>query len=128
MFEKTAVPFAQIYEADIWATNEEPSQEFAVTLRFQNRKEDRMGLALPAGKLVAFKQAGGPRLLPGEGSLEDTATGAAVEITISDSSQVRLTVEQIAGEDGADRRYSDMKVTRNHACGTTAGGELKREQ
>ena len=125
MFEKQAVPFKQIYEADMWATNENPSQPLATTIRFQNNEQNRMGLALPAGKLVAFKQAGGARLLLGEGSVDDKAVGEEVEITISNSPLVRYQVEQITEDGGDNRRYRNMKVTVTNAAASPAQIELK---
>lgn len=124
MFERKAVPFSQIYEAGIWATDDQPSQELAVTIRFQNKKQNLMGLALPAGKLVAFKQVGGARLLLGEGGVDDKAVGEEVEITISQSPLVRYSVDQISEQGGDDRRYRDMQVTVTNTTSAVAAVEL----
>ena len=65
---------------------------FSTTMRFQNRKENGLGIALPGGSLALFEPAAGSRLLVGEGSVGDYAEGEEVEIQVGASTQVTLQV------------------------------------
>jgi len=125
MFEKQAVPFTQIYETEVGAAGYGNSGTLFTTLRLQNDKQNRLGLALPAGKLVAFKEAAGARLLLGEGNLDDKAIGEEVEIRIGNGQQVRFSVEQVNSENGDDRKFRDFELTLTNATSLRAPVELK---
>lgn len=125
MFEKTAIPFVQIYEAQIRAKSYSDATPMATTLRFQNKKRDGLGLALPAGKMVAFKSAGGERLLLGEGGLDDKAIGEEVEVTISASPLVRYSLQSVEEVDNEDTSFADMELTVTNASRTAAQVEIK---
>ena len=125
MFEKTAIPFVQIYEAQTWAARDQPTSPFSTTLRFQNKKSDGLGLALPAGKMVAFKAAGGERLLLGEGGLDDKAIGEEVEVTIGKSPLVRYQLKVIDDVATEKKRYTDMELTLTNASRIAAQVEFK---
>lgn len=124
MFEKTAVPFTQIYEAEIWADNSTEPTPLDITLRFQNEERNQLGLPLPAGKMVVFREAAGARLLAGEGSLEDKAIGEEVEITISKSPAVRYALEVLDNDEIAGKEYYDMQLTVTNASGMAAKVEI----
>lgn len=128
MFEKTAIPFTQIYEAKIWATNDRQATPLSTTLRFQNKKRDGLGLAMPAGKMVAFKEARGERLLLGEGGLDDKAIGEEVEVTIGQSPLVRYQLEVAEDVDTEDRSFADMQLTITNASRTAAQVEIKLDR
>jgi hypothetical protein len=125
MFEKQAVPFEQFYETEIWATGAGNSGTFFTTLRFQNDKKNRLGLALPAGKMVAFKESGSTRLLLGEGNLDDKAIGEQVEVQIGTNQQLRFEIEQLGQGEGDDRKYRDFELTISNATKLAAPIELK---
>lgn len=125
MFEKQAVPFEQFYETEIWASSAGNSGTFFTTLRFQNDKKNRLGLALPAGKLVAFKETRGTRLLLGEGNLDDKAIGEKVEIQIGNSQQLRFEIKQIDQNDNDDRKYRNFELIVSNATKRAAPIELK---
>lgn len=125
MFEKLAVPFTQFYEIESWAANAANSQSLFSTLRLQNEKKDGLGLALPAGKLVAFKNSQDARLLLGEGNLDDKAIGEKVEIQIGQSPQVRFQIEQVGQDEGDDRRYRDFRLTITNAKRLPSSVEIK---
>lgn len=125
MFEKQAVPFKQLYETEVGAAGYGNSGTLFTTLRLQNDKQNRLGLALPAGKLVAFKEASNARLLLGEGNLDDKAIGEEVEIRIGNSQQVRFAVDQINQSEGDDRKYRDFELTLTNALAQPASIELK---
>lgn len=125
MFEKQAVRFEQFYETEIWASNAGNSGTFFTTLRFQNDKKNRMGLALPAGKLVAFKETSGARLLLGEGNLDDKAIGEKVEIQIGNSQQLRFEIKQVDQDGNDDRKYRNFELTVSNATKRAAPIEIK---
>ncbi|MEP3696134.1 MAG: hypothetical protein ABJM99_14310 [Parasphingorhabdus sp.] len=125
MFEKQAVPFKQLYETEVGATGYGNSGTLFITLRLQNNEQNSLGLALPAGKLVAFKEASNARLLLGEGNLDDKAIGEEVEIRIGNSQQVRFAVDQIKQSEGDDRKYRDFELTLTNALAQPASIELK---
>lgn len=125
MFEKTAIPFVQIYEAQIRAKSYADATPLATTLRFQNKKRDGLGLALPAGKMVAFKTAGGERLLLGEGGLDDKAIDEEVEVTISQSPLVRYSLQSVQEVDSKQESYANMELTLTNASRTAAQVEIK---
>ncbi|QTD57606.1 DUF4139 domain-containing protein [Parasphingorhabdus cellanae] len=125
MFEKSAIPFVQIYEAQIVADDYSEANPLATTLRFQNEKRDGLGLPLPAGKMVAFKAAGGERLLLGEGGLDDKAIGEEVEVTISESPLVRYQLQALENVDNEDSRWTAMQLTVTNASRVPADVEIK---
>ncbi len=125
MFEKTAIPFEQIYEAQIRAKDYSDPTPLATTLRFQNKKRDGLGLALPAGKMVAFKAAAGERLLLGEGGLDDKAIGEEVEVTISESPLVRYNMLSVEEVDTKRESFADMQLTITNASRSPARVEIK---
>lgn len=124
MFEKRDVPFDHIYDAEIWARNSSDSQPLQTSLRLQNRRKDGLGLALPAGRLVAFAKVGQARLLLGEGSLEDKAIGEEVEVTIGNSPLVRYTLSA-KGPSTQGRRTADMELRVTNASSAPAMVEIK---
>ena len=125
MFEKMAIPIEQIHEAHIWAANKQGTGSLFTMVRFQNKKRDGLGLALPAGQLVAFKAVSGERLLLGEGGLDDKAVGEEAEVTISQSPLVRYKLEEIREPDGEAKQFADMKLTITNASRNAAKVEIK---
>lgn len=125
MFEKSNVPFDHIYEADLWAFNSvDQSTPLSTVLRLQNKKRDGLGLALPAGRLVAFKETRGAQLLLGEGSLDDKAIGEEVDVTIGTSPLVRYTLKVVDDVDQESRSHADMELTITNASSETAAVEI----
>lgn len=125
MFEKTAVPFEHIYEAHIGAANNmadnQDARPLSATLRLQNKKQDGLGLALPAGKMVVFRNVVGERLLLGEGGLDDKAIGEEVEVTISQSPLVRYHLNAVGDADTDTRSFA---LTITNASRTAAQVEI----
>ena len=123
--EKEAIPFTQIYEAEIYLSSNRDSTQLATTLRFRNDKQNQLGIPLPAGKLVAFRQGQGERLMVGKGSLEDKAVGEQVEVTIGISPLVRYSVNMLESKMKGDRQIRDMELTVTNASRQVAAVELK---
>ncbi|ASK88241.1 hypothetical protein SPHFLASMR4Y_01492 [Sphingorhabdus sp. SMR4y] len=123
--EKSAIPFLQIYESTIRATNALPARPMAIVLRFQNRKRDGLGVPLPAGQLVAFRDVDGIRMWLGEGSIDDKAVDEKVEVAIGASEQVRAALEQLAQVDDGKKHARDMRLTLTNASQSAAQVEIK---
>lgn len=62
--------------------------------RVQNKKEEGLGEALPAGKMAFFQSAAGRRMLVGESQIGDKAVGEEVEFTFADSSNVTVDIDE----------------------------------
>ncbi len=124
MFEKSAIPFVQFYEAEIRVDGYYDPTPLLTTLRFQNKKKDGLGLALPAGKMVAFKQAGGKRLLLGEGGLDDKAIGEEVEVTIGTSPLVRYQLASTGKADTKSQSVNNMRLVVTNASRIAAQVEI----
>jgi len=78
------------------------------TLVTRNRREEGLGLPLPAGAVVLF---GGPRerpILLGEGSIRDRAIGEDVEIAVGEATGVLTSIEE--SEDRGDD-WEDFVLT-----------------
>jgi hypothetical protein len=65
------------------------------TLTTRNRREERLGVPLPAGGVVLFEEQEGRRVLVGEGFLDDRAVGEDVEIEAGASTDVRVNIKRI---------------------------------
>ena len=82
------------------------------TLVTRNRREEGLGLPLPAGAVVLF---GGPRerpILIGEGSVRDRAVGEDVEISVGDAVGVLTRIEESdSGETGEGEDWDDYVLT-----------------
>jgi len=124
MFEKEAVTFEQVYPGEIRADRAAGSRSLETMLRFTNEERNQLGLALPAGNLVAFKTVQGARLLLGEGSMDDKAIGEEVEITISESPLVRYEVEQLGTDDRKNRSPRRFRLKITNASDQSAAVEI----
>ena len=67
-------------------------------LRSRNRREDGLGLPLPAGNLVLFRSGANRPLLIGEGRLDDVAVGEKVEVKVAASAEVRARLTVAPGD------------------------------
>jgi hypothetical protein len=70
----------------------------------RNRREEGLGIPLPAGSVQLFAQMGGRPILLGEGSLTDRAVGEDVEISVGEAPGVRGRIEMQADDDKSERR------------------------
>lgn len=102
LLRRESVPVALIYRQRIWREGEAGAVP-VVTAR--NRAADRLGLALPAGGVAFFQQAGGRRILVGRGHVGDHAVGEDVEIEIGESTDVRTRVIRETGSAKAGGHY-----------------------
>lgn len=70
------------------------------TVTTRNRREERLGVPLPAGSIAFFEQHRGRRVLVGHGFLADRAVGEDVEIATGESIDVRVRWEELKDEQG----------------------------
>jgi len=82
LFERTGVPIEFVYRQRFHALNTFEETEVPPLMVTRNRSEERLGLPLPAGRLVLFDTSAGRPILVGEGFLNDLAVGEDVEVTI----------------------------------------------
>ena len=68
-----------------------PAQRVLVT---RNRREDGLGLPLPAGGVQLFTERQGRPILLGEGSMRDRALGEDVEIEVGEAPGVRGAIQE----------------------------------
>lgn len=71
------------------------------TVTTRNRREERLGVPLPAGSIAFFDQHQGRRMLVGHGFLADRAVGEDVEIAAGESIDVRVRWEELKDDQGA---------------------------
>lgn len=106
--QRSGVKMEALYRTDVW---ESSVGEVHQLLRTRNRKEEGLGLALPGGPVTVFETSGDAVLLSGEGGLDDRAVGDDVEITLSESTQVTASTEELQ----ADERSTTVRLTARNA-------------
>jgi hypothetical protein len=70
----------------------------------RNRREEGLGIPLPAGGVQLFAQMGGRPILLGEGSLTDRAVGEDVEINVGEAPGILARIEIQADDARSERR------------------------
>ncbi|GAA0676767.1 hypothetical protein GCM10009102_31650 [Sphingomonas insulae] len=90
------VPFERRYRRSIVAGETLEGATTGIVLVMRNRREDRLGLPLPAGTTALYADRGGSgRLLLGTGTIGDRATGQVVRIAAGTSAQVSVDQQAI---------------------------------
>ena len=84
--------------------SQEPLQQMLVT---RNRRQQGLGLPLPAGNVALFGTRNGRRILLGEGRLEDRTIGEKVELPVGFATGAFATVVQSA----TDREAYELTLT-----------------
>lgn len=110
MIDAERVPADIFYRARIFGDN---ADDVKIMVRLRNRKEDRLGMPLPAGPVAFFQQAAGRPMLLGEGSVEDKAVGESVEIEVTDATSV--TVETDSDDAGKGITIETITVANANA-------------
>ena len=83
----------------------------------RNRREEGLGLPLPAGGVQLFVERQGRPVLVGEGALRDRAIGEDIEVRFDQVSSVHVRVVQDdEEEDGENEDHYVMTVTNNRAA------------
>lgn len=97
LLDRDAVPVELVYVAQVSDGAVGPPM---LTLRARNRKEQGLGIPLPAGPVALFQPHGGTRLLIGEGAIVDKAVGEEVEVKVAAATQVSVDLERPDGRPG----------------------------
>ncbi|MEG3177953.1 hypothetical protein U1872_17055 [Sphingomonas sp. RB3P16] len=97
LLDREAVPVDLVYVAQVSDRSVGPPM---LTLRARNRKEQGLGIPLPAGPVALFQPRGGARLLIGEGAIADKAVGEEVEVKVAAATQVSVDLERPDGRLG----------------------------
>jgi hypothetical protein len=85
--------------------------DVAMLFRVQNKKEDGLGEAMPAGKMAFFQTAAGRRMLVGESQIEDKAVGEEIEFTFAEASNVDVDIE----ETDTGKKWEKHEITVSNA-------------
>jgi len=104
--EQPAVQVSLVYRQRL-DPESEGSEQAIRTLVTRNRREEGLGVPLPAGGVQLFAAQGGRPILIGEGSIRDRAVGEDVEIALGDAPGVAGLIEE--GDSG--RRWRDYALT-----------------
>lgn len=88
LLDRSRVKVEVFYRARVGVTDGEQLFRPVRVLKTRNRKEEGLGLPLPAGGLVLFGAGRARPLLLGEGAVEDRAIGEDVEIELSEPTGV----------------------------------------
>lgn len=98
LLDRPAVRVRAIYEVGIEAGGETRESEAQLVLRSMNRDADGLGLPLPAGNVVLFREGAERPLLIGEAPLRDAAVGEKVELRLDRSGGVRARLSSVDQE------------------------------
>jgi hypothetical protein len=119
MIDRSAVPFEAVHLGQF-----EPSQPTSVpsaeVLRVKNRREDHLGLPLPAGGVAVFAPRGDTSLLIGESGVADRAVGEEIEFGAGTSSDVRYKVTALPVE----KKKAPYRITVTNARDSAAAFEI----
>lgn len=108
MHDLKSVKFKTWHTADLW---DRFDGNATIKLRTRNRKEDGLGVSLPGGPVAVFEPHGADLLLVGQGGMRDYAVNEDVEVTLSPSPQVHVTVRKTASA----ARWADFEAKVSNA-------------
>ena len=97
LLARKGVAVRRVYRLAAYPNNDRDAQPADIVLRTRNVEAEGLGLALPAGTTAFYAEQGGSRLLVGRGTLDDTAAGERLRLTLGTSPQV--TVAQASAPD-----------------------------
>jgi hypothetical protein len=118
LLDRPAVRVQPVYRLTIEAGEEAGEAQGRLFLRGFNREAEGLGLPLPAGNLVLFREGAERPLLVGEGFVRDTAVGEKVELGVTESSGVRARLASI------DQQLRAVVLTNDRPVAVTAEVEL----
>lgn len=99
LLDRGSVKVESLYRASIAPSVEDYSYRPVRILKTRNRKEEGLGVPLPAGGVVLFGAGQARPVLIGEGSIDDRAVGEDVEIPLSEATGVIARVTRTANKD-----------------------------
>ena len=101
----------------------EAATRFLIT---RNRREEGLGIPLPAGRVQLFAQLGGRPILLGEGSVTDRAVGEDVEIAVGLAPGVRGRIEATGDDDSNEQRV--LTVTNDNSVPVAYEAEIGADE
>jgi hypothetical protein len=90
LMDRSAIPVATIYGADLSTETLEPAGPAHRWLRTKNSIANHLGLPLPSGTVAVFADHEGDRLLQHESGMHDIAVDEEVEIELGESPDVQV--------------------------------------
>ncbi len=103
MLVKPGAVFEHYYAANV-NNFDGNSQPMTLMLRGENKTDKGLGLPMPQGQVMIFENSSYGPLLAGEDTLKDRAIGEEVEMTVGQSSDVRMQVT-LMSEKGRTQRW-----------------------
>lgn len=100
LLSQDGVPVAVVYVSEGYEGNVDAP---VLTLRARNRKDAGLGLALPAGNVAVFEEAGGRPILIGQAAVADKAVGEEVEYKLGTTPGVSAHVDTLEHKPGRAR-------------------------
>jgi hypothetical protein len=94
LMDRSHVPYATVYGADIDSTVSGSAYSVYRLLRTKNSAANHLGLPLPSGRIAVFSMAEGQRLLEHESDLRDLAVEEELEIKMGSSADVQVSVSK----------------------------------
>ena len=120
MLVKPGTAFDQVYVADV-ADYGSDTQPMTLMFRGSNKADKGLGLPMPQGQIMIFENSNYGPLLAGQANLRDRVIGEEVEISVGQSSDVRMQVTRIA----EDRNKQSWKVEITNARSTPVNVEVE---
>jgi hypothetical protein len=112
MLVKPGAEFVHYYAANV-DNYDENSAPMTMMLRGENKKEKGLGLPMPSGQVMIFEDSNYGPLLAGQSSLKDRAIGEDVEMTVGQSSDVRLKVTRVSEKSKRQNFRLEVSNARN---------------
>jgi len=131
MLQKTGVRYDRVYlyrlSPDDSVEADDPPRPTVVMFRTENREHNNLGLPLPGGDISILEtNAGGGRLLVGEGRFRNTGIGAPLEIDTAESVEVQVSPRVIREQKfGGNRVRHTVEVAAQNNKSVPAMFELR---
>jgi hypothetical protein len=93
LLDKSAIPVAIVYGADLGAGTTDAAVPAMRLLRTQNTAANRLGLALPSGHIAVFARRDAANLLLDESGIRDLAVDEDVEVELGESPDVTVSAQ-----------------------------------
>lgn len=113
MIVQPDVRYDRVYVADARDYSGD-SAPLSYILRSRNDEKSGLGVPLPAGKVAVFENSPVGPLLAGEGDLPDRAIDNEVEILVGQSSDVRLSVNELRRTKSKSYQRATISNARDH--------------
>jgi hypothetical protein len=112
MLVKPGAEFEHYYAANV-NNADGNTQPMTLMLRGENSKAKGLGLPMPQGQMMIFEDSNYGPLLTGQTTLKDRAVGEEVEVSVMQSSDVRMRVTRISETRARQRWRIEITNARN---------------